>query len=237
MADDDVTALEAGDAPEIAGSVTIEWPNAAECAPGPLRGSGAVVRDADTGEPLRDFGVTVTAPGTSISPDSLGSSGPVFADVTHPADADGRVLDRDYGDGEAGYWDPDTGTTAVRRYLVTRMSEIPPVEPWAAKVDRAGLAGFLRRVHEDGGTVEALNLAVDDMRELAHGGGPIVVMTYTEDGVTRPERVASTRVTRVQSPAADGAEIPVSVAPEGEESSALVRYGPDGSQARTVAVA
>jgi len=226
-----VTATEA--APEIAGRVTIEWPNAAECAPRPLRGSGAVVRDADTGEPLRTFDVTVTAPGISIDR----TSGPVFADVTHPAAADGRVLDRDHGDGEAGYWDPDAGTTAVRRYLVTRMSEIPPVEPWSARVNRAGLASFFRRVHEDGGTVEALKLAADDMRELAYGDGPSIAMTYTEDGVTRPERVASTRVTRVKSPAADGADIPVSAAPDGEESSALVRYGPDGSQAVAVAVA
>ena len=224
-------------APEIAGSVTIEWPNAAECAPRPLRGSGAVVRDAGTGEPLRTFDLTVTAPGIGITRDSLGASGPVFADVTHPAAADGRVLDRDHGNGEADYWDPDTCGTAVRRYLVTRMSEIPPVEPWAAKVDRAGLAGFLKRVHDDGGTVEALTLTADDMRELAHGGGPILAMTYTEDGVSRPERVASTRITCVGSRAAGGAEIPVSMAADGEESSALVRYGPDGPQARTIAVA
>ena len=203
----------------------------------PAQGIGCGRPGRGHGEPLRTFDLTVIAPGIGITRDSLGASGPVFADVTHPAAADGRVLDRDHGNGEADYWDPDTCGTAVRRYLVTRMSEIPPVEPWAAKVDRAGLAGFLKRVHDDGGTVEALTLTADDMRELAHGGGPILAMTYTEDGVSRPERVASTRITCVGSRAAGGAEIPVSMAADGEESSALVRYGPDGPQARTIAVA
>lgn len=214
--------------------ITIEWPNASECAPSPLRGSGAVVRDADTGEPLRTLSLTVTAPGIRVTSTSLTGAGAVFADVTHPATADGRILDRDYG--EAGYWDRDGGTTAVRRYEVTRMSEIPAVEPWTAQVNRAGLLDFFRRVREDGGTVVALRLSAGDMRELAYGPGPFVALTFTEDGVTRPERVASTRVTSVENPAARGTRIPVSVAPEGEAATATVRYGPEGSLARTVAI-
>lgn len=232
QAEFDATADAAG-APEIAGRVTIEWPNASECAPGPLRGSGTVVRDADTGEPLRALGFTVTAPGIRVTGTSLAGSGPVFADVTHPAAADGRVLDRDYG--EAGYW--DHGKTAVRRYEVTRMSEIPAVEPWTAQVDRAGLLDFFARVREDGGTVEALKLSAGDMRELAHGPGPFVALTFTEEGATRPERVASTRVTRVEDPAGRRTRIPVSVAPEGDAAAAIVRHGPEGSPARTVAIA
>lgn len=231
QAESDATA-EAEGTPEFAGRVTIEWPNAAECAPRPLRGSGAVVRDAETGEWLRTLGVTVTAPAGSLAGD-----GSVFADVTHPVAPDGRVLDRDYyGGGEAGWWDREAGRTAVRRYLVTRMSEIPPVEPWTARVDRAGLLGFLRRVHEDGGTVEALQLSAGDMKELAYGAGPTIAMAYTEEGATRPERVASTRVTYVENPAAPGTRIPVSLAPEGGAPTAVVRYGPEGSL-RTVAIA
>jgi len=217
-------------APEIAGRVTIEWPNAERCAGGPLRGTTAI-RDAATGEPLRALAVTVTdLPG-----------GPIVADVTHPANGDRALA------GKAdGYWDTDARATAIRRYEVTRMTETPAVEPWTAQVNRALLRDFFRRVHEDGGTVEALTLAANDMRELVYGADPHsfrlsdlgdLIGTFTEDGVTLPERVASTRVTRVKSPVPGGAGIPVSTAAEGEESSALVRYGPDGSQAVTVAIA
>lgn len=217
-------------APEIAGRVTIEWPNAERCAPGPLRGTTAI-RDAATGEPLRALTVTVTdLPG-----------GPIVADVTHPANGDRALA------GKAdGYWDTDARATAVRRYEVTRMTETPPVEPWTAQVNRALLRDFLRRAHQDGGTVEALTLTANDMRELVYGPDPHsfrlsdlgdLIREFTEEGVTLPERIASTRVTRVRSPAPGAADIPARMAPEGEESSALVRHGPDGSRAVTVAVA
>jgi hypothetical protein len=233
MSDSEVPAAQAEAAPDVAGCVTIEWQNAAECGTGPLKGWGTVVRDASTGEPLRTLGVTVTSPALRRVPG--GTDPTVFADVTHPAGEDGRVLDKDYG--ATGYWNRDVGATVVRRYEVTRMTEIPAVEPWTAKVNRAALLDFFRRVHEDGGIVEALKLSVDDMRELAYGPGPFVTLTFTEEGVTRPERVASTRVTKVEDPAARGTEIPVSMATEGGEPSARVRYGPTGSRARTVVVA
>lgn len=224
---------------EVAGRITIEWPNAADReTDAPVTGSQVVIRDAYTGEPLRTLGVTVTIPGLRLTASSMTGAGPVFADVTHPAGDGGRVLDRDYG--PDGYWDPGAGRTAVRRYEVTRMSEVPAVDPWTAKVTRAGLTGFFSRVHEDGGTVEALKLTADDMRELVYGPRPYRhwpgVGMYTENGVTLPERVASVRVTIVRNTAAGGAEIPVSLAPEGEEASALVRYRPDTSQVVPVVV-
>lgn len=102
-----MTAMDTPAALPVHGRVSVEWPNAERCAPGPLECWRTNVRDAETGLPLPSMvSVKVTADNGKH----------VFADVTHWTDDDGEILP------SPAWPDPDNCPVKVFRYEVMSMS-------------------------------------------------------------------------------------------------------------------